>query len=148
MNIDITRGLDQILFGMSEKDLVTRLGAPDKIIVTDVGNRDLCYYELRTVFKVEPANDNRVGWISVQNQNATLSSLNPWQMKQPELLAHISKLLGESFEMEDYGEMESFSFPESQVELQYELGHLTAFNYGVPYDQDGEPRWPSLSHQR
>lgn len=136
MNIDIMR----------EQDLIARLGIPDKIIVTEFGNRDLCYYELHTVFKIEPANDNRLGWISVKNQNARLSSLNPWQLQRHELLAHVNKLLGESFEMEDYGEMESFIFPESQVELQYELGHLTAFNYGVPYDENDAPRWPSLPH--
>jgi len=78
MNIDIMR----------EQDLIARLGIPDKIIVTEFGNRDLCYYELRTVFKIEPANDNRLGWISVKTKTpgcrpSTLgncSDMSSWRM--------------------------------------------------------------------
>jgi hypothetical protein len=42
--------------------------------------------------------------------------------------------------------IESYYFPEHQVELQYRLGRLDAFNLGVPYGGDDQPIWPSLRH--
>ena len=55
MNIEISRGLGELLFGMTEQELISVLGKPDKIIVTEFDNRDLCYYDLQVVLKIEPA---------------------------------------------------------------------------------------------
>jgi len=146
MNIEISRGLDRFLFGMTEQDLAAVLGPPDKIIVTDFDNRDLCYYNLQVVFKIEPTNDNRLGWLSVYDPVTTMGDLYPWKMPKDELLATLNAALGEPFEMNDYGEMESYYFPEHKVELQYRLGRLDAFNFGVPYGDDDQPIWPPLHH--
>jgi len=146
MNIEISRGLDRLLFGMTEKEVVTLLGPPDKIIVTEYDNRDLCYYNLQVIFKIEPANGSRLGWLSVYDPATTLGDLYPWRISKDELLATLSAALSESFEVDDYGEMESYFFPEHHVELQYRLGRLHAFNFGVPYGADDEPLWPALCH--
>jgi hypothetical protein len=146
MNIEISRGLDGLLFGMTEQELTTRLGPPDKIVVTEFDNRDLCYYNLQVVFKIEPTNDSRLGWLSVYDPNTTFGDMHPWRMSKDELLATLSAALRESFEVNDYGEMESYYFPEHYVELQYRLGRLDAFNFGVPYGGDDQPIWPSLCH--
>ena len=146
MNIEISRGLDRFLFGMTEQDLATVLGPPDKIIVTDFDNRDLCYYNLQVVFKIEPTNDSRLGWLSVYDPVTTMGDLSPWKMPKDELLATLNAALGEPFEINDYGEMESYYFPEHKVELQYRLGRLDAFNFGVPYGDDDQPIWPPLHH--
>jgi hypothetical protein len=53
-----------------------------------------------------------------------------WRMPKDELLATLSEALGEPFEIDDYGEMESYNFREHMVELQYRLGRLDAFNFG------------------
>lgn len=146
MNIEISRGLDEILFGMTEQELANLLGPPDKIIVTDFDNRDLCYYNLQVVFKIEPVNGNRLGWLSIYDPATTLGNLYPWRVSRDELLATLSAALSEPFEIDDYGDMESYYFSEHQVELQYRLGRLDAFNLGVPYGGDGQPIWPSLRH--
>jgi hypothetical protein len=138
--------LNSFLFGMTERELVTLLGPPDKIIVTEFDNRDLCYYNLQIVFKIEPANGNRFGWLSIYDPTTTLGDLYPWRVPKDELLATLSAAFGESFEMEDYGEMESYFFPEHQVELQYRLGHLDVFNFGVTYGSDDQPIWPPSRH--
>jgi hypothetical protein len=142
VNIELTRGLDGLLFGMSEDEVIAVNGPPDKTVVTDNGNRDLCYYTLKLVLKIEPTNEGRLGWISVRNRSSRLSGLDPWSMEQKTLLHHLEIELREAYEFEDYGEMETFFFPQSWVELQYELGELTAINFGVPYHYNDEPRWP------
>lgn len=144
MNIEISRGLDGFLFGMTEQELIAVIGPPDKIIVTDFGNRDLCYYNFQVVFKIEPTNDNRLGWLSVYDPATTLGHLHPWRMPKEELLATLSAACGKPFEIDDYGEMESYYFRDHMVELQYRLGRLDAFNFGVPYGDDDQPIWPIL----
>ncbi|RYG98317.1 MAG: hypothetical protein EON58_07515 [Alphaproteobacteria bacterium] len=146
MKIEISRGLDGLLLGMTEQQLTHALGPPDKVIVTEFENRDLCYYRLQTVFKIEPANDNRLGWVSVYDRTTTLSDLYPWEVPKEHLLATLGATLGEPFEVSDYGEMESYYFPKHVLELQYRLGRLDAINFGVPYGFDDQPLWPSLPH--
>jgi len=58
----------------------------------------------------------------------------------------LSAAFGEPFEIDDYGETESFNFREHMVEFQYRLGRLHAFNFGVPYGDDDQPIWPPLPH--
>lgn len=65
---------------------------------------------------------------------------------QGRAVATFRAVLDEPFEMADYGEMESYYFPNHIVELQYRLGRLDAFNFGVPYDDGDQPKWPR-SHQ-
>jgi len=142
VHIELTRGIDGLLFGMSEHEVVAVLGSPDKVVVTESENRDLCYYKLRLILKIEPSNGGRLGWISVRNRSSRLSGLDPWSLERNALLQHLEGELRESIEFEDYGEMESFFFRQSWVELQYELGELAAINFGVPYHYDDEPRWP------
>jgi hypothetical protein len=142
MNIQLGRGVDDILFGLTEAAILTMLGKPDKIDVSDSDNRRLMYYDLKLVLQIEPMNYDRLGWIRVHNKQATWNSINPWIMKCEVLLEMLSQFLGEEYEQEDYGHMESFSFYQNWVELQYELGELTAFNIGVLYGDDDEPIWP------
>jgi hypothetical protein len=143
MQIYLGRGVDQISFGMTESDLIDLLGVPDKICVNDSGNRDLLYYQLKLILKIEPSNGSRLGWISVRNRAARLGQMNPWAVGRIEVLAYLASQLGEVAALDDYEWMESYSFNRAWVELQFELGELTSFNFGVPYGDDDEPIWPA-----
>ena len=145
MQIHPALGVDRLLFGMTEQELAALLGQPDKVIVTDNGNRDLCYYDLKLVLKIEPSNGDRLGWISVRNRSARLTGVDPWSMTRKSLLTHLTKQFSEPYEMDDYGEMESYNFREIWVELQFELDELTSINFGVPYDPNDDPIWPPAS---
>ncbi|MEK8035029.1 hypothetical protein AACH06_29790 [Ideonella sp. DXS29W] len=138
-------GVDRVLFGMNEQELVALLGPPDKVVTSDNGNRDLCYYALKLILKIEPNNESRLGWISVRNRSSRLTGIDPWSMKREQLLSHLSLKFSEAYEVDDYGEMESYTFGEIWVELQFELDELTSINFGVPYDPNDMPIWPSKS---
>lgn len=47
------------------------------------------------------------------------------------ILSELSWELGESFELDDYGSMESYFLRINSVQLQYEMGQLTSFNFGA-----------------
>ena len=142
MHIEFGRGLDHILFGMTESEIVAALGTPDKTVITESGNRDLCYYCQKLILKIEPTNGGRLGWVSVRNRQARLADLDPWTTERGALLEHLEQELAEPYAVEDYGELESISFERSWVELQYELGELAAINFGVRYGYNDEPHWP------
>jgi hypothetical protein len=140
MLIQLELGVDGIAFGMSEAQLVKLLGEPSKVYLDDNESRDLAYYRLKLVLKIEP--NGRLGWIEVHNREAVWNGINPWTTDQATLLKLLSQHLGEPHELDDYGRMESYCFPESWVELQYEVGQLTIFNFGVRYGENDEPIYP------
>lgn len=141
MNIVVGRGVGNIVFGLTEYDVVMKLGAPDKVGIDANGSRDLIYHEWQLVLKIEP--DGRLGWIEVHDPQATWTGLKPWETERTILLDLLAEFLGESSETNDYGKLETWFFSDHQVELQYELGRLSAFNIGVTYDENDEPRWPT-----
>jgi hypothetical protein len=142
MDIQIGRGVGEILFGLTETAILEMLGKPDKIEVSDSDNRNLMYYGLKFVLQFEPMNDARLGWIRVHNKQATWNTINPWQLDREILLEKLSQFLGEPYEFEDYDYSEHYFFQENWVELQYEFGELYAFNIGVLYGPDDQPQWP------
>jgi hypothetical protein len=143
MQIQIGKGIDSIQFGMDEDELINLLGTPDKIVVADdQESKDLYYYNLKLGLKIEPLNDKRLGWIEIRNKEARWGNINPWRLDCEVLLELIGKSLGENFELDDYGHMESYSFNKNWVELQYQFGELSSFNFGVLYGEDDEPLWP------
>ena len=116
MLIQLERGVDRIALGMSEAQLVELLGEPSKIYLDGNGSRDLAHYSWKLVLKIEP--NGRLGWIEVHNREAIWSGINPWATDQETLLKVLSQHLGEPYEVDDYGRMESYCFRDSWVELQ------------------------------
>jgi hypothetical protein len=142
MQIEIGQGVDDIVFGMTEDDVVKALGSPDKIVVSEFGCRDLIFNLSKLVLKIEPENDVRLGWMEVHNKRARWADINPWTIERDALLELLTTQLDEPYELDDYGTMESYSFNESWVELQYEFNELSSFNFGVRYGANDEPLWP------
>jgi hypothetical protein len=142
MNIQIGRGVDEILFGLPEPSILEMLGQPDKIDVSDSDNRHLIYYSLKLDLQIEPLNDDRLGWIRVHNKQSTWNEINPWNVDRETLLEMLSQFLGEPYEFEEYGYSDYYYFRNNWVELQYEFGELNAFNIGVLYGDEDEPMWP------
>lgn len=141
MLIQLDRGVDDITFGMSEPEIVKLLGEPSKVYFDVNESRNLAYHKLKLVLKVEP--DGRLGWIEVHNKEAVWDGINPWSTNQETLLKRLSECLSEPYELDDYGSMESYCFREGWVELQYEVGELATFNFGVRYGENDEPMWPN-----
>ncbi len=101
MKIQIGRGIDDIIFGMSESEIIGKLGAPNKRVITENENIDLYFYSHRLVLKIEGENDNRLGWIEIHNKRARWDSHSPWLLNQNNLLRLLVQTLGESFEKDD-----------------------------------------------
>ncbi|NEO87632.1 MAG: hypothetical protein F6J87_25725 [Spirulina sp. SIO3F2] len=142
MEIVLGSGVDDIVFGLTETQIIEQLGSPNKIWVTEFNDRELSYYEQQLVLKIEAENDHRLGWIEVHNRGATLWGNNLWETPREQLLELLTSKLGEDYEFEDYSSFECYSFYENWVELQFGLGRLRCCNFGVLYGENDQPLWP------
>ncbi|HJU38502.1 MAG TPA: hypothetical protein VJ724_02945 [Tahibacter sp.] len=135
-------GLDTLPFGMTKSEVFARLGFPNKSFLMESDSRAVQYFALRLELKFESGNDARLGWMEVHNRDSTMLGISPWRMPRSELVALLTGTFGEEPRLNDYGSFESVTFRDYWVELQYELGELSSINFGVRYDDNGEPIWP------
>lgn len=142
MEILIGKGAGEIRFGMSEQDVMSLWGLPDKKYTDEFGDIYAQYFPQQYVLKFEKDNDNRLGWIEVYNTEVRLLGELPWRKRQNEIVQTVASMLDEQPEMEDYGSFESVAFKKSWLELQFELGRLRCVNFGVLFDANDEPVWP------
>ena len=140
MEIVVGRGLDDLLFGESEAEVVTRLGTPDKVHLADDGDRRLRYDRLRCGFWFR---DDRLHWVRCANPDLMLFGEKLRGRPTAEVLSFLSRHLDEAPETEDYGDWESHSFPTSWLELQFEYDALSEVCAGHLFDDDDRPVWPS-----
>lgn len=72
MKLHPKNGVDKLLFGMKQKDVVALYGEPEKQYNDDDGNNIFLYYQhkLRLTFYEEE--DFRLGYIITSNENMTL----------------------------------------------------------------------------
>jgi hypothetical protein len=143
MQIVLERGVDDIVFGMTEAELVALLGEPDKVESdSEYGITRLFYYKRKLILNIEDSNDSRLGWLEVHNHQSRWLGLSPWTLAPDILLARLGHYLHDTYAVDDYGGMESYNFDRYWLELQYVLGDLSAFNFGVTYGADDRPLWP------
>jgi hypothetical protein len=142
MEIRPGKGVGQLLFGLTEAELVRALGPPDKRFRTDSEALRLQYFGPRLEFSIEPDNGYRFGWVEVHSPEATLFERQVMGEPIASVLSFVSEALGEEPEHEDYGSLETFFYPRNWVELQAEFGRVVSINCGVVYDEADEPLWP------
>ncbi len=65
-------GINNICFGVSEKQAINILGKPDKAYITDSGCKRLQFNNLQIELSFEPDNNNLLGWLEIHYPNATL----------------------------------------------------------------------------
>jgi len=122
MDISIGKGIDDILFGQAEKDIITSLGRPNKKYFDELGDIYLKYNSLETTFKLEKENDYRLGWIETSSFKTNLLDVSPWGIPKNDLIERLTQALGESPEVEDYGSFESVTYNNAWLELQIIAG--------------------------
>ncbi|WP_286268710.1 hypothetical protein [Thalassotalea hakodatensis] len=143
MEITLGYGMDSILFGLSEQQVIASLGKPDKIFFTDEENKRLQFNELLLELSFEAENDHRLGWIEVHNNNVTIFGHRLIGKAMTEVIATISSELDSEPMIDDYGSFVSVTYEKEWLELQFSFNKLTNINFGVLYGENDEPEWPA-----
>ena len=139
MKIKIGKGLSDIYFGMSEKEVRNICGEPDREYLDDYGNRHLQYNDSKVVYKFESEYGDILGWIQVGNAKADLLGVNLFGKPQADVVDFLTKELGEEPEIEDYQSFISVTYQNHWLELQFTFGEVSDINFGYLFDSDGNP---------
>ena len=143
MEITLGYGIDSILFGLTEPQIVSSLGKPDKAFFTDEENKRLQFNELKLELCFETENDYRLGWIEVHNKNVTIFGHQLIGKAMPEVVSILRAELDTEPTIDDYGSFVSVTFEKEWLELQFSFNKLTNINFGVLYGENDEPEWPA-----
>jgi hypothetical protein len=101
MEVRPGKGVDQLLFGLTEPELVRKLGPPDKRYRTDSKALRLQYFGLQIELSVEPDNGDRFGWVEVHSPDTTLFGHRLVGEPMKTVVPLVSKTLAEEPEHED-----------------------------------------------
>jgi hypothetical protein len=143
MKIRPGKGVGQLLFGLTESELIRALGPPDKRYRTDSEALRLQYFSPQLELSIEPGNAGRFGWVEVHGSKASLFGHRIVGEPITSLLPLVSAMLEEEPEHEDYGSLETYFYSRNWVELQVEFGRVVSVNCGVLYDNADQPMWPA-----
>ncbi|MEQ9586514.1 MAG: hypothetical protein RJS97_00840 [Parvibaculaceae bacterium] len=134
MEIQIGVGLDDFKFGMSASEVKRRLGPPDKIDRDEEEFPLFLFNKLRSTFWFD--SKSRLHWIQCSHRDAVLLGSKPIGAQAPSILSSIESHLGESWELVDYGSIESYSFSEAELEIQTEYGLIRSICFGHLWEGD------------
>jgi len=146
MEICLGEGIGKLLFGMTEDEISSILGLPNKSYTDDYGDRFIQYFDAQLILKLESEFHYRLGWIEAHNSNATLFGRSLLGCRKQEVIEFISQKLNSEIEIEDLGSFESYTFTEVWLELQFELDRLICISFGVLFDDNDQPLYPDMKN--
>ncbi|WP_298391624.1 hypothetical protein [Flavobacterium sp.] len=138
MKINPKNGIDQLLFGMKEQDVISIYGNPDKKFEDDDANRIFLYnqYKMRLTFYEDE--DFRLGYIITSNANAVLLDKKVIDTNTDELIA---SLPFNSWEKEDFDSTENHFNESNWLTLQSEYNKVIRVELGAIINDNDEFEW-------
>ncbi|MEC4005324.1 hypothetical protein OX283_011710 [Flavobacterium sp. SUN052] len=138
MKLNPKNGIDQLLFGMKQNDVIALYGTPDKRFEDDDNNIIFLYnkHKLRLTFYEDE--DFRFGYIITSNPEATLLDkkvvgINAEQLK--------NELPFKSWELEEFDTTENHFNESNWLTLQSEYGTIIRVELGAIINEKDEFDW-------
>jgi len=131
MIINIGQGIDNLYFGLSNENIQIILGEPDKEYVGENDDVHLEYFEKNISLKLEKEADFKLGWIECKNSSSLLFGKALMGKNKSSVLEFIRLHIKSEPEIEDFGALESYTYIDEWMELQFEIGHLCSINIGA-----------------
>ena len=143
MEIKVGIGLDNIVFGMLQDEVIGILGEPDKISETE-NSYGIIYYFNNLLTKVgfDIEKDNKLYSIEVHHPEVVLFNTKVIGMKKSEVL-NLLKAYGYSDVMhEDYETFETIFCEEIWSTFSFEFDRLTNIEFSPLYKNKDDIIWP------
>jgi len=138
MRLNPKNGIDQLLFGMKQKDAIALYGTPDKQFEDDDSNVIFLYnqYKLRLTFYEDE--DFRLGYIITSNPSATLLDVKVMGYNIVDLKRELPFT---SWEQEDFDSTENHFNESNWLTLQSEYGEVIRVELGAIINDNDEFEW-------
>lgn len=147
MNIEIGKGLSNIIFGMTENEVIATLGKPDRVIAGIDDNKEFLYnlFKLKLIFDSEEG--NRLYSIEVFKKEVTFLSTEVIGMSFDELLSFMKKNGYEDYEVDSYDYFDTVYFDDCSTYFTLEFNEVTSFDFSPLFKNDDEIIWPECRPQ-
>ena len=142
MKVVLGRGIDEIKFGMSEKEVVALLGKADKVVIDEEDDDNPVYQyndkRLHLSFYVEEK--GKLGYIRCSHPDLEYNGKKI--IGEP-----VSKVLKEVFsditdwEIDNFIIFDTYFSEEKWLELKVDFDIVTTIEIGVFVDEDGDYMW-------
>ena len=142
MNIEIGKGLSNVIFGMTENEVIATLGMPDRVIAGIDDNKEFLYnlFKLKLIFDSEEG--NRLYSIEVFKKEVTFLSTEVIGMSFDELLSFMKKNGYEDYEVDSYDYFDTVYFDDCSTYFTLEFNEVTSFDFSPLFKNDDEIIWP------
>lgn len=142
MNIEIGKGLSNIIFGMTENEVIATLGKPDRVIADIDDNKEFLYNSLKLKLIFDSEEGNRLYSIEVFKKEVTFLSTEVIGMSFDELLFFMKKNGYEDYEVDSYDYFDTVYFDDCNTYFTLEFNEVTSFDFSPLFKNDDEIIWP------
>lgn len=144
MEIQLGKGIGKLKFGMSQSDVESILGKPDRIQMEAENDNNLIadYNEIKIRVTYYKDEDNKFSFIRSKNKNLTYNGFPIIDVNLNKLKNEIFNQNIDNWEIEEYGSFTSHFNEEFWLTLDEEYGVVVGLELGVPFKEDGNYDWP------
>ena len=142
MNVEIGKGMSNIIFGMTENEVIATLGKPDKVIAGIDDNKEFLYNSLKLKLIFDSEEGNRLYSIEVFKKEVTFLSTEVIGMSFDELLFFMKKNGYENYEVDSYDYFDTVYFDDCNTYFTLEFNEVTSFDFSPLFKNDDEIIWP------
>ncbi|WP_448921199.1 hypothetical protein [Eubacterium sp.] len=147
MNVEIGKGLSNIIFGMTENEVIATLGMPDRVITGIDDNKEFLYNSLKLKLIFDFEEGNRLYSIEVFKKEVTFLSTEVIGMSFDELLFFMKKNGYENYEVDSYDYFDTVYFDDCNTYFTLEFNEVTSFDFSPLFKNDDEIIWPECRPQ-
>lgn len=141
MIINPKTGVDQLVFGMKQKDVVSLYGNPDKTFEDDDKNKILLYNDLKIRLTFYEDEDFKLGYIKSSNKNLVLFSEKIMNESWVKIASLLDKKGLKSLEKEENDSIENYFNESNWMTFQVEYNEVISFELGVTFTEKDECNW-------
>lgn len=144
MKINPKNGIDQLLFGMKQKNVIAILGNPDKQFEDDDSNIIFLYNQDKLRLTFYEDEDFRLGYMITSNPNATLLDKKVMGRKVEEVK---QELPFKTWEQEDFDSTVNHFNESNWLILQSEFEEIIRIEIGAIINDKDEFDWKYSNHK-
>jgi hypothetical protein len=138
MIVNPKNGVDQLLFGMKQNDVIALYGSPDKQFEDDDHNIIFLYYEQQLRITFYEDEEMKLGYVITSNPEATLLGI---KIMGREVADVKGELPFKSWEQEDFDSTENHFNESNWLVLQSEYGKIIRVEIGAIINDKDEFEW-------
>jgi hypothetical protein len=138
MIVNPKNGVDQLLFGMKQNDVIALYGSPDKQFEDDDHNIIFLYYEQQLRITFYEDEEMKLGYVITSNPEATLLGI---KIMGREVANVKGELPFKSWEQEDFDSTENHFNESNWLVLQSEYGKIIRVEIGAIINDKDEFEW-------